>query len=279
MASQERHMIHIEHLTYHYGDFCALKDISFDISSGQIVAFIGPNGAGKSTTMKILTTLLRPETGNVTVAGIDVSKNPLEVRRHIGYLPETNPLYEDMIVHDALEMAAAQHGIPRAKRPLAVKKAAQHCSLNAVMHLPIHQLSRGFRQRVGIAQAIIHDPDILILDEATTGLDPNQIREIRDLILSIGKTKTILLSTHILQEVTAIASRIILIDHGTIACDGTVDTLLNDLRKQTNNALANIEDLFAFYTSPRSESTRSERSERPEAPCPDQTHSDPQTKD
>ena len=241
-------MIHIANLTYHYGVFCALKDISFDIGAGEIVAFIGPNGAGKSTTMKILTTLLRPEIGTVTVAGIDVSKDPLAVRKHIGYLPETNPLYEDMIVFDALEMAAAQHGVPKADRAKAVQKAAQHCSLNAVMHLTIQQLSRGYRQRVGIAQAILHDPDVLILDEATTGLDPNQIREIRDLILTISKEKTILLSTHILQEVTAIASRIILINHGTLACDGPVNHLLNDLRKKNDNPQANIEDLFTYYT-------------------------------
>ena len=146
-------------------------------------------------------------------------------------------------------MAAAQHGVPKSNRAQAVQKAAQHCSLNTVMHLTIQQLSRGYRQRVGIAQAIIHDPDVLILDEATTGLDPNQIREIRDLILAIGKTKTILLSTHILQEVTAIASRIILIDHGTLACDGPVDKLLKDLRQKTDNPLANIEDLFTHYTA------------------------------
>ena len=241
-------MIKVEHFTYDYGSHRAVDDISFDLKSGEIVALIGPNGAGKSTTMKVLTTLLRPCGGKVCVAGYDVTENPMRVRENMGYLPETNPLYGDMLVYDALASIAAQRHIPAKMRAEAIETAARQCSILDVMHRPIETLSRGYRQRVGIAQAIIHKPAVLILDEATTGLDPNQICEIRDLILEIGREKTVLISTHILQEVTAIAKRVILLNHGKIACDGPVGELLGSVGKKTGKSSASIEDLFAFYT-------------------------------
>lgn len=241
-------MIKIEHFSYDYGAHRAVDDISFELKKGEIVALIGPNGAGKSTTMKVLTTLLRPSSGKITVAGFDVVKDPMRVRKNLGYLPENNPLYGDMLVYDALKSVAAQRRIPKDKREEAVEMAARQCCLLEVMHRPVDDLSRGFRQRVGIAQAIIHHPSVLILDEATTGLDPNQICEIRDLILEIGTEKTVLMSTHILQEVTAIAQRLILLNHGKIACDGTVQALLADVAEKLQKPSATIEQLFAFYT-------------------------------
>lgn len=241
-------MLKLEHFSYDYGEHLAVDDISFELKTGEIAALIGPNGAGKSTTMKVLTTLMRPTAGKIAVAGYDVVENPVKVRENLGYLPETNPLYDDMIVYDLLESIAAQRHIPRSKRKKAIDETAHQCSLIEVMHRPVNALSRGYRQRVGIAQAIIHKPSVLILDEATTGLDPNQIREIRDLIVEIGKERTVLISTHILQEVTAIAKRVILLNHGHIACDGNVDELIHEVGEKMHKTDATIEDLFAFYT-------------------------------
>ena len=240
-------MISVEHFSYQYGSHVAVRDISFSLQKGEVVALIGPNGAGKSTTMKVLTTLLRPCSGKILVAGHDVETEPMQVRENLGYLPETNPLYDDMIVYDALHSIAAQRHIPRACRDDAVAEVAKQCGIESVMHREISELSRGYRQRVGIAQAIIHHPAVLILDEATTGLDPNQIREIRDLILEIGKEKTVLMSTHILQEVTAIAKRLILLHRGQIACDGPIDALLETVSEKLHKK-ANLEDLFSYYT-------------------------------
>lgn len=241
-------MISVEHFSYDYGEHLAVDDISFELQSGEIVALIGPNGAGKSTTMKVLTTLLKPSCGRIRVAGYDVLENPMKVRENLGYLPETNPLYGDMIVYDALKSVASQRKIPRNRREEAIDTVARQCSLLEVMHRPIEDLSRGYRQRVGIAQAIIHHPKVLILDEATTGLDPNQICEIRDLIVEIGQERTVLMSTHILQEVTAIAKRVILLHRGHIACDGPVTELLAELAKNKKQGSATIEDLFHEYT-------------------------------
>ena len=242
-------MIKLEHFSYQYDNHIAVDDISFELKKGEIVAFIGPNGAGKSTTMKVLTTLLRPCSGKVTVAGYDVEQNPFQVRKNLGYLPETNPLYTDMLVYDALKSIAAQRLIPQSKRLEAIELAAQQCGILEVMHRSIQTLSRGYRQRVGLAQAILHQPQVLILDEATTGLDPNQIREIRDLIVTIGKDRTVLMSTHILQEVSAIAKRVIILNHGKIACDGEITDLLSQLSQTLKRDNVTIEDLFVYHTS------------------------------
>ena len=242
-------MIEVEHFSYSYGSQLAVDDISFALNDGEIVALIGPNGAGKSTTMKVLTTLLRPCAGRISIAGYDVVEQSVLARQHLGYLPETNPLYADMIVYDALKSVSLQRMIPKQKLSEAITAAAQQCGLESVMHQTIATLSRGYRQRVGIAQAIIHNPSVLILDEATSGLDPNQIREIRDLIIQIGKKKTVLISTHILQEVTAIANRIILMNHGKIVCDGQIAELLADLSQKRQIDHPDIEDLFSYYTT------------------------------
>ena len=242
-------MIEVRHFSYRYGNHQAVDDISFDLKDGEIVSLIGPNGAGKSTTMKVLTTLLRPCSGTIKIAGFDVLKQPNQARRFLGYLPETNPLYTDMLVYDALCATAAQRGIEKSKRESTIHAVAQQCGLNDVMHQTIETLSKGYRQRIGIAQAILHDPAVLILDEATTGLDPNQIREIRDLIVQIGKKKTVLISTHILQEVSAISDRVIIMNHGKIVCDGQLTSLLANLSEQNQISKPTIEDLFTFYTS------------------------------
>ncbi len=242
-------MIEVEHFSYSYGSQPAVDDISFSLNDGEIVALIGPNGAGKSTTMKVLTSLLRPCAGSVKIAGYDVVEQSVLARQHLGYLPETNPLYADMMVYDALKSVSQQRRIPKNRIDEAIANAAHQCGIESVMHQTIETLSRGYRQRVGIAQAIVHNPSVLILDEATSGLDPNQIREIRDLIIQIGKEKTVLISTHILQEVTAIANRIILMHHGKIVCDGQIDELLADLSKHQHIDHPDVEDLFSFYTT------------------------------
>ena len=245
-------MIEVEHFSYCYGNNTAVDDISFKIDDGEIVALIGPNGAGKSTTMKVLTTLMQPSAGTIKVAGYDIVENPIKVRQNLGYLPENNPLYSDMLVYDALMSVAQQRQIQKNQRYDAVKNVAAQCGLNEVMHKPIDTLSKGYRQRVGIAQAIIHQPPVLILDEATTGLDPNQIREIRDLILQIGQHKTVLISTHILQEVTAIANRVIIMNHGKIVCNDKISDLLNTPELIQKYPNPGIEDLFAFHTHSKS---------------------------
>lgn len=237
-------MIDVQHFSYSYGSHRAVDDISFHIKKGEIVSLIGPNGAGKSTTMKVLTTLMKHLTGDVSVCGFDVLDEPMQVRRHLGYLPETNPLYDDMIVFDALRSIAAQRFIAAKNRDETVRETAALCGLSHVLHQTIDSLSRGYRQRVGLAQAIMHKPDVLILDEPTTGLDPNQIVEIRDLILEIGKQRTVLLSTHILQEVAALSSRVIILNHGKIAADGNIDALM----KQTQTH--SLEELFRHFTLP-----------------------------
>ncbi len=241
-------MIEVSHFSYAYGAQKAVDDISFSVAKGELVALVGPNGAGKSTTMKVLTTLMKPACGSIRVAGYDVVSEPIRVRQNLGYLPENNPLYGDMLVFDALWSMAEQHGLARHAIPAALDAVVKACDLHAVMHKTIDALSKGYRQRVGLAQAIIHQPDTLILDEATTGLDPNQIRDIRDLIIDIAKNKTVLISTHILQEVRAMAKRIILLNHGKIACDGNIDELCDGVAQKTGKAKADLEDLFEFYT-------------------------------
>ena len=209
--------IEVIQLKKQYGAQWALDDISFNIPKGAIVGFLGPNGAGKSTTMKIITGYISPSSGNVKVCGIDIESNGLEARRKIGYLPENNPLYTDMYVREYLHFAAGIYGI--SQRDKRVEEIIDLVRLTPESSKKIKQLSKGYRQRVGLAQALIHDPEVLILDEPTSGLDPNQLEEIRSLIREIGQHKTVLLSTHIMQEVEAICQRAIIIHKGKIASD------------------------------------------------------------
>ncbi len=224
--------IKVENLSKFYGQQQAVKNISFEIKSGEVVGFLGPNGAGKSTTMKMITTYLTPNDGIITVNGLDTSDEPIEVRKKIGYLPEQNPLYNDMNVIDYLNYAAELQSVPKSERPEAVKKMVKVCGLEEVKHKDIGELSKGFKQRVGLAQAMIHNPDVLLLDEPTSGLDPNQIIEIRKLIKDFGKHKTLMLSTHILQEVQATCDRVIIINNGEIVADGTTDSLQRSFQGQ-----------------------------------------------
>lgn len=217
--------IKVENLTKFYGSQAAVNNISFEINKGEIVGFLGPNGAGKSTTMKMITTYLTPNDGKILVDGLDTENESLNVRKKIGYLPETNALYQDMNVVDYLKFAAELEGVEKSKIKSSVEKMIELCGLGDVKHKDIGQLSKGYKQRVGLAQAMVHDPDVLILDEPTSGLDPNQIIEIRKLIKNLGKHKTLILSTHILQEVQATCDRVLIINKGEIVADGTPDQL------------------------------------------------------
>lgn len=214
-------MIIANHLSKSFGTTLALKDISFEVKRGEVLGFLGPNGAGKSTTMRILTCYHPADSGKATIAGFDVFENPLEVRRLIGYLPENNPLYMDMGIIDYLAFIAKIRNIHSSKTKEKVHQVIELCGLQRELGKDIGELSKGYRQRVGLAQALIHDPDILILDEPTIGLDPTQIIEIRELIKNIGKEKTIILSSHILPEVSATCDRIIIIHQGNIVGSGT----------------------------------------------------------
>ncbi|MCT4699882.1 gliding motility-associated ABC transporter ATP-binding subunit GldA [Tenacibaculum haliotis] len=204
-----------------YGTQKAVNDISFEAKKGEIVGFLGPNGAGKSTTMKILTGFIQPSEGNVFVSEIDVVKNPIEAQKKIGYLPEHNPLYLDMYVREYLQFQASLHQVKKEK----LETIIQQVGLSIEAHKKINQLSKGYRQRVGLAAAILHDPEVLILDEPTTGLDPNQLVEIRELIKELGKNKTVLLSTHIMQEVEAVCDRVIIINKGELVIDKPISEL------------------------------------------------------
>ncbi len=218
-------MIRIEGLIKHYGTAVALKGLSFEVPRGQVVGFLGPNGAGKSTTMRILAGSLNPTGGKAFVGDVNVVDDPVGARRLIGYLPENNPLYEEMMVTDYLAFIADARGVPKADRPRRIKSAVERCGLTGVFSKDISQLSRGYRQRVGLAAAILHEPDLLILDEPTAGLDPNQIVEIRNLIKDLGKEKTIILSTHILSEVQSTCSRVLIINEGRLVADDTPEHL------------------------------------------------------
>ncbi len=210
--------ISIRDITRRFGEQVALDDVSFEVRNGEIAGFIGPNGAGKSTLMRIITGYIPPTSGEVSVNGLDVAEETLQVRRITGYLPETNPLYTDMYVREYLGHVARLYGMGR-KAGKAVKDIIEKTGLSPGQHKKIGHLSKGFRQRVGLAQALVHDPEILILDEPTSGLDPNQIVEIRELISELGKEKTVMLSTHIMQEVEAICDRVVIIHQGRIVAD------------------------------------------------------------
>ncbi len=225
-------MIEIKNLTKKFGNTVVLDNINFEVKKGEILGFLGPNGAGKTTTMKIITSFWTPISGKVIVDGIDVTENSLEARKKIGYLPETVPLYEDMRVYEYLKFVAEVRGIKKSELKDSIKRVVKDCGLSNVLKKPIDELSKGYRQRVGLAQAIIHNPEILILDEPTTGLDPNQIIEIRDLIKKIGKEKTIILSTHILSEVGATCDRVVVINNGKIVGEGTPAELAQKVKSR-----------------------------------------------
>jgi ABC-2 type transport system ATP-binding protein len=218
-------MIEADGLSKFYGDFAACRDISFSIRQGEVAAFLGPNGAGKSTTMKLLTGYLAPSEGEARIAGYNVATERLEAAKHLGYLPENGPLYPDMSPRSLLQFFGDARGMSRAQTAERMEKVIDLCKLSTVVGKPIGKLSKGFRQRVGMAQVLLHEPDVLIMDEPTAGLDPNQIREVRDTIRRIGQTKTILLSTHILQEVEAMCNRVIFINEGRLVFDGTPEGL------------------------------------------------------
>lgn len=218
-------MIELRDLTKTYGNVHAVRGLTFEIPKRQVVGFLGPNGAGKSTTMKMLTGYLAPTSGRAVVNGIDVNDKPIDVRRCIGYLAENNALYEDMIVLDFLKFVASMRNVPKGDSARAIRNAVDRCGIGHVLGKDIGALSKGYKQRVGIAQAILHDPEILILDEPTSGLDPNQIVEIRDLIKELGTEKTVLMSTHILSEAQSTCSRILIINDGKLVADDTPEQL------------------------------------------------------
>lgn len=222
-------MIEVQHLNKSYGSVRALDDVSFNIELGQITGLLGPNGAGKTTAMRIITGYLDPDDGSVEIDGKDIAEYPLDVKQLIGYLPESAPSYTEMMVYEYLEFVAAVHNVTD---PGKLPETIATCGLNEVAHKSIRELSKGYRQRVGLAHALIHDPKILILDEPTTGLDPNQIIEVRDLIRRISREKTIILSTHILQEVEALCDRVIIIHNGRILLDDTTSHLRRSLGNQ-----------------------------------------------
>ena len=221
-------MIEARGLSKYFGPFVAIEDVSFTIPRGQIVAFLGPNGAGKSTAMKLLTGYMAPSAGSARIAGHDVHTDRIEASRKLGYLPENGPLYLDMTPLELLRFFGEARGMPADQLDHRLRFVAARYSLETVLEKPIGKLSKGYRQRVGLAQALIHDPDVLILDEPTIGLDPNQLRIFRENVLELGRTKTILISTHILQEVDALARRVIFINDGRLIFDGTPDELKKD---------------------------------------------------
>ncbi|HDP24003.1 MAG TPA: ATP-binding cassette domain-containing protein [Deltaproteobacteria bacterium] len=218
-------MIHLEQLTKYYGQLCAVDHIDLDIDKGEITGLLGPNGAGKTTTLRMLTGYLLPSSGTIKVHGYSIEEAALQIKRLIGYLPESAPLYYNMLVYDYLDYVATVRGIERSRRMNRIRTMVGLCGLNGIMHKSIGELSKGLKQRVGLAHAMIDDPEILVLDEPTSGLDPNQIMEIRDIIRGIGKEKTIIVSTHILSEAEATCDRIVIIDKGSIVADGSTEML------------------------------------------------------
>ncbi|MFQ5512657.1 MAG: ABC transporter ATP-binding protein [Candidatus Krumholzibacteriia bacterium] len=221
-------MIEARGLTRYFGPFVAVKDISFSIPEGQVVAFLGPNGAGKSTALKMLCGYLAPSEGTAHIAGYDVGENRLQAARRLGYLPENGPLYNDMTPRGLLEFFGEARCLPPEVLGTRIDTVTRQCALGEVMEKPIGKLSKGYRQRVGLAQALLHDPEVLVMDEPTAGLDPNQIRDFRQNLTELGKTKTILVSTHILQEVDAVADRVLLIHEGRLIHDGSPEELKED---------------------------------------------------
>lgn len=225
-------MIEVQHLSKQYGNVKAVRDVSFQVGTGQVIGLLGPNGAGKTTIMKILTGYHFPSSGTANIDGLSVEDYPEEIKKKIGYLPENAPSYGDLTPLEYLSFVAEARQIPKEKRQNRINEVTDQCSLQEVKNKPIETLSKGYRQRLGLSQAILHDPAILILDEPTTGLDPNQILEIRSLIRELGKSKTVILSTHILQEVEAVCSQVIIIHQGRIAAQGTSAEIGRTLKGQ-----------------------------------------------
>ncbi len=226
-------MIRIENVVKDYGSLRAVDHLNFQINDGEILGFLGPNGAGKSTTLKMITCFLQPTEGNIYVDDYNVLDHSIEIRKMLGYLPEQNPLYDDMIVYDYLKFIANIRGISEKHFKRRLEEVIDKTGLHGVISQPIHTLSKGYRQRTGLAQAILHDPKILILDEPTNGLDPNQIVEIRELIKELGKEKTLIISSHILQEVQAVCERIVIINKGKLVADGSKEELQSGLENKT----------------------------------------------
>ena len=222
---QSQSMIEAKALSKYYGPFVAVENISFAIPKGQVVAFLGPNGAGKTTMMRMLTGYLAPSVGSATVAGFDVRSDRIEASRHLGYLPENGPMYPEMTPLEFLSFFGEAREMNAASLRSRIDEVVTSCALELVIEKPIGKLSKGLRQRVGLAQALLHDPDVLVMDEPTAGLDPNQIRQFRENIRQLGRTKTLLISTHILHEAEATADRVLLVNNGQLVFDGTVDQL------------------------------------------------------
>jgi ABC-2 type transport system ATP-binding protein len=235
-GSDRAAMIEADNLSKFYGDFAACRDVTFTINRGEVAAFLGPNGAGKSTTMKLLTGYLAPSVGSARIAGFNMSTARLEGAKRLGYLPENGPLYPDMTPRSLLHFFGSARGLSPQLIEERMESVVDLCQLGTVIGKPIGKLSKGFRQRVGMAQVLLHEPDVLILDEPTAGLDPNQIREVRETIRRLGETKTILLSTHILQEVEAMCNRVVFINEGRLVFDGTPSELAADVK--------NLDDRF-----------------------------------
>jgi len=230
-------MIEVKNLTKFYGERPAIQDVSFEVKKGEILGFLGPNGAGKTTTMRILTGFLPPTSGTAMVAGFDVFAQPLEVKRRVGYMPENPPVYNEMLVSSYLDFVARIKGVPSGKRKKAFDAVVEKCSLTGVTGRVVGNLSRGYKQRVGLAQALIHDPEVLVLDEPTFGLDPEQIREIRELIKRLRGEHTIILSTHILPEVTMTCDRVVIIKEGRVVAAESLEALSSQLRQSERIAL------------------------------------------
>lgn len=245
-------MINVSNLTMHYGGFIALDRISFQVREGEILGLLGPNGAGKTTAMRILTTYLYPTSGTATIDGLDILERPLEVRRKIGYLPETAPLYTDMQTEEYLKFVGQARGVRGKALATKLSWVKEACGLKSIWKHSISETSKGYRQRIGLAQALIHDPKVLILDEPTSGLDPLQIIGIRKLVRSLAKQKTIIFSTHILQEVEVMADRIVIINEGKIVSQGTQEELAEQVRLQGEaKADLSLEDIFIALLSPK----------------------------
>ncbi|MFZ5571893.1 MAG: ABC transporter ATP-binding protein [Thermodesulfobacteriota bacterium] len=225
-------MIRVENVTKYYGDFCAVDRINLEIQKGEILGLLGPNGAGKTTTLRMLTGYFLPTSGEVRVKNHSIRENMLEIKKMIGYLPESAPLYHGMLVYDFLDYVARIRGIENGGKVPRIRELVELCGLGNIMHRTIGELSKGLKQRVGLAHAMIGDPEILVLDEPTSGLDPNQIVEIREIIRRIGKEKTVILSTHILSEAEATCDRIVIINRGKIVADGSTETLKQSAHQQ-----------------------------------------------
>ena len=251
-------MINVQSLSMQYGSFTALDNVSFQARDREILGLLGPNGAGKTTAMRILTTYLHPSAGTAEVEGFDILKNPLDARKQLGYLPETAPLYSDMQTEEYLRFVGQARGLSGMNLEKRLKWVKDSCEIAFIWKHAISELSKGYRQRVGLAQALIHDPKVLILDEPTSGLDPLQIIGIRQLIKELAKEKTIIFSTHILQEVEAIADRIVIINEGKIVSQGTLKELGDEVRRRgESRPELSLEDVFIALLMPKGKREKS----------------------